>query len=122
MAMPGGPMIHDMSLTERYAVVYDLPCTFDLDAAMAGASLPYRWNPEYGARVGLLPRQGTGDDVRWFGVEPCYVFHPLNAYDTATAGWSSIVVRHPKMFATDFSGPTRATPTFDRWTIDPASG
>ena len=32
----GSPMLHDMSLTERYAVVYDLPVVFDLDAAMAG--------------------------------------------------------------------------------------
>ncbi len=29
------PMLHDMSLTERYAVIYDLPVTFDLDMAAA---------------------------------------------------------------------------------------
>ena len=22
-------------------------------------------------------------DIRWFEVDPCYVFHPLNAYDAA---------------------------------------
>ena len=33
--------------------------TFDLDAAMSGtATFPYSWNPDYGARVGLLPRDG----------------------------------------------------------------
>src|SRR4029079_4454021 len=31
----GGPVsIHDMSLTERFAVIYDLPVVFDADAAM----------------------------------------------------------------------------------------
>ena len=49
-------MMHDMSLTERYAVVYDLPVVFDLDAAMGGAALPYFWSDDYPARIGLLPR------------------------------------------------------------------
>ena len=45
-------MLHDMSLTERYAVVYDLPVVFDLDAAMAGARCPYSWHADYPARLG----------------------------------------------------------------------
>ena len=57
--LPGAPMVHDMSLTERYAVVYDLPCTFDLEAASAGSPLPYRWNDAYVPRLGLLPRDGS---------------------------------------------------------------
>ena len=35
-----GPMVHDCSITERWVVVYDLPVTFDLDAAMGGAGVP----------------------------------------------------------------------------------
>ena len=27
-----------------------------------------------------MPRFGTNADIRWFNVDPCYVFHPLNAY------------------------------------------
>jgi carotenoid cleavage oxygenase len=117
----GAPMLHDCSLTERYVAIYDLPVTFSLDAAAAGASLPYRWDPAYPARVGLLPRDGEAVDVRWFDVEPCYVFHPLNAYDDD--GRVVIdVVRHPKMFATDLLGPNEGPPTLDRWTFYPDSG
>ena len=29
-----------------------------------------------GARLGVMPRNGTDADVRWFEIEPCYVFHP----------------------------------------------
>jgi carotenoid cleavage dioxygenase len=36
----GSPMLHDMSLTEKYAVIYDLPVVFDLDMAMSGVRLP----------------------------------------------------------------------------------
>lgn len=120
--VPGGPMVHDTAITERYAVLFDLPCTFDLEAAMSGVSLPYRWNADYGARVGLIPREGTADDVRWFEVEPCYVFHPLNAYDTVDGRVVLDVVRHPKMFAGDTSGPNEGATRLDRWTFDLSAG
>lgn len=120
--VPGGPMVHDLALTETYALLYDLPCTFDLDAAMAGASLPYSWNPDYGARVGLLPREGGADDVRWFDVEPCYVFHPLNAYDTPDGNVVVDHVRHPRMFDRDRLGPNEGPARLERWTIDTSSG
>ena len=44
------------------------------------------WAPERQARVGVMPREGTAADIRWFDVNACYVFHPLNAYDDADRG------------------------------------
>jgi carotenoid cleavage dioxygenase len=84
--------------------------------------MPYRWNPRYPARIGVMPRDGGPADVRWFDVEPCYVFHPLNAYDDTDNTVVLDVVRHPKMFATDFHGPYEAPPTLDRWTVDLVAG
>lgn len=78
---------------------------------------PYSWNPKYPARVGVMPRDGGNADVRWFEVEPCYVFHPMNAYD-ADDTIVLDVVRHPKMFATEHLGPDEGAPTLDRWTVD----
>ena len=118
----GAPvMVHDLSLTARYAVIYDLPVVFSMEALSEGAMLPYRWAPGYPARVGLLPREGTGDDVRWFEIEPCYVFHPLNAYDHGEQVVLD-VVRHPRMFATHLTGPDEGTPVLQRWTVDPSAG
>ncbi len=51
--VPDMPMIHDMSLTATYAIVYDLPVTVDFDAVMAGSTLPVRLE----ARAG---RHGSG--------------------------------------------------------------
>lgn len=119
--VPGKPMIHDCAITEHYVVVFDLPCTFDVQAAMNGP-FPYVWNPDYGARVGLLPRDGQGSDVRWFEVPLCYVFHPMNAYETADGQVVMDVCRHPKMFDRDKNGPNEGRPTLDRWVIDPSSG
>ncbi|OBJ69548.1 carotenoid oxygenase family protein [Mycobacterium sp. 1274756.6] len=83
--------------------------------------MPYRWNPNYPARVGVMPRDGGSADVRWFDVEPCYVFHPLNAYDDGETVVLD-VVRHPKMFDTDLRGPGEGPPTLERWTVDLADG
>ena len=118
----GGPvMVHDMGLTESSVIVFDLPVVFDLELAASGRRLPYRWDPDYTARVGVMPRNGTGADTTWIEIDPCYVFHPLNAYDDG-ANVVIDVVRYDTMFARDLDGPTDTTQTFDRWTIDPVGG
>jgi carotenoid cleavage dioxygenase len=119
--VPGRPMVHDCALTRRYVVLFDLPVLFAPEA-LAEGGLPYRWRPDYGARVGLLPREGEARDVVWCEVEPCYVFHPLNAYDAPDGRVVLDVVRHPRMFATDPQGPNEGAPTLERWTLDPEGG
>jgi len=85
--------------------------------------MPYTWDPKYPARVGVMPREGGSDDVRWFDVEPCYVFHPMNAYDCPEQNTIVLdVVRHPKMFATEQLGPNEGPPTLERWTVDLSAG
>jgi carotenoid cleavage dioxygenase len=68
-----------------------------------------------------MPRAGGNADVRWFDVELCYVFHPLNAYDEDERVVVDLV-RHERMFATDVYGPAELPPTLDRWTVDLAAG
>jgi carotenoid cleavage dioxygenase-like enzyme len=120
--VPGPIMVHDVGITDSSIVIFDLPVTFQLEALTEGYPFPYRWDPDHQPRVGVLPREGGAGDVRWADVEPCYVFHPLNAYDLPDGRVVVDVARHPKMFATDFNGPDEGPPTLDRWTIDPGTG
>ena len=84
-------MMHDFMITRDHAIFMDLPVVFDLDAAMRG-DVPLHWDDAYGARIGIVPRFGTDADVRWFDVDPCYVFHPMNAYvDGSTASCATSV-------------------------------
>ena len=83
--------------------------------------LPYRWNPRYPARIGVMPRSGSARDVRWFEVAPCYVFHPMNAYDDG-ATLVLDVVRHPRVFDRERLGPDEAASTLVRWTVDLHAG
>jgi carotenoid cleavage dioxygenase len=118
--LPGMTMLHDMSLTQRYAVVYDQPCTVDLDLAFAGR-FPFRWNPDYGNRLGLLPREGDVADITWIDVPLCYSFHPLNAFDTDDGRVIIDLCVYDKMFDADLLGPFGDNlPRLERWTLDPA--
>ena len=73
--------------------------------------------------VGLLPRDGDSTEVVWHDVEPCYVFHPMNAYDQPGGdGIVLDVVRHPSMFRTQLLGPAEGTPTLERWHLDGHGG
>ena len=77
-----GPMIHDCMITKSYVIVMDLPVTFSMAALVSGESFPYRWNPKHKARIGLLPREGKGEDTIWCDIDPCFIFHPANAFET----------------------------------------
>ena len=116
-----GPMVHDCSITERWTVVYDLPVTFDLDTAMAGTGFPYTWKDGRPARLGLLPLGGSGTEARWFEIDPCYAFHPLNAHDDGDKVVIDIV-RYERMFDAKRLGPDDSPPLLWRWTIDTATG
>ena len=83
----------------------------------SSATLPYSWDPGYPARIGLLPREGTDTDTRWFDIDPCFVFHTLNAYEDGDTVVID-VVRHDRMFATVLNGPDEGPPTLARFTLD----
>jgi carotenoid cleavage dioxygenase-like enzyme len=54
----------------------------------------YKWSDRYGARLGIVDRNDPSAAVRWLEIEPCYVFHVLNAFEDGerividvVAGW-----------------------------------
>ena len=116
-----GPSIHDCMITKSYVIILDLPVTFSMKTMLAGHAFPYRWNPDHKARVGLLPKTGTADEIIWCDVAPCYVFHPCNGYETADGKVILDVCAHDTMFAETTGGPDSNTVPFERWTIDPAA-
>ncbi|MBO9707168.1 MAG: carotenoid oxygenase family protein [Caulobacter sp.] len=117
-----GPMIHDFAFTRRFAIILDLPVTFSLTAAITGHHFPYRWNEAHSARVGLLPREGKAGTVTWLPVDPCFVFHAVNAFDAADGTVILDVIVHDKMFWRRTSGPDSEQCAFERWILDPQAG
>ena len=120
--LPGMPMIHDMSLTQNYAIIYDLPVTLSFMALGTGANFPFRWDAEYEPRVGLIPRNGSGQDIIWKSVNPNYAYHPMNAYEDLDGNVVIDIVRYESMFKDDIRGPFGdSNPRLDRWTINPGA-
>jgi carotenoid cleavage dioxygenase-like enzyme len=115
----GGPtMMHDFNITRNHVIFMDLPAVFDLELALRG-EMPIHWDDSYPARLGVMPRNGTDADVVWHEINPCYVFHPMNAYedgDTIVLDVARLdhIWRDSMM---DFPSPE-----LWRWTIDRSTG
>lgn len=121
VAVQDGPSIHDCMITEKYVIILDMPVTFSLKQYISGDGFPYKWNPKHKARVGLLARDGKGTDTIWCEVEPCYVFHPCNAYDNPDGTVTFDACVHNKVFATKTAGVDSTAIPFERWSIDPVA-
>jgi carotenoid cleavage dioxygenase len=120
--LPNPIMMHDFVITEHHAIFLDSPAIFDAKSMMAGGSM-MRWAPEEGTRIGVMPRRGTGADVRWFDVDNQYVVHFFNAWDEG----DTIQIRAPRFSAMpggfEFDNPTgKEAPMPWSWTIDLAAG
>lgn len=120
--LPNPVMIHDFAVTEHYTLFLDSPALFDVHAIASGGPL-VRWAPELGTRIGVLPRYGTNDDLRWFDVDDQYVVHFFNAWDHG----DTIEIRAPRFSSMpggfEFDNPVgREAPMPWRWTIDLAAG
>jgi carotenoid cleavage dioxygenase len=72
-------MIHDFAVTREHVVFILCPLVFSFEN-MRERGGAFSWEPERGTRLGVMPRNGGNADVRWFTTDPCYVFHPMNAY------------------------------------------
>jgi carotenoid cleavage dioxygenase-like enzyme len=117
-------MMHDFALTADHVVFMDLPIVFNMDVALKGdGDMPYRWDDNYGARLGVLRRDDPFGPVRWFEIDPCYVFHVANASEATGASGTIITlhaVRYPELWRD--SGGFEADGVLWTWTIDLQTG
>ncbi len=116
--IPRPVMMHDWNVTRNHVIFMDLPIVFSLEEG------GFNFKEEAGARLGVMPRNGTNADVRWFEIEPCYVFHPLNSHEEG----DKIVLhvcRLPhamKAGLDDIGSIEDTTARLWKWTIDLTAG
>ncbi len=80
---PYPAMVHDFITTRDHVVFPIFPLTGSLERAMKGQPA-FAWEPDKGTHIGVMPRNGSAADVRWFDTEACFVVHPMNAYTDGT--------------------------------------
>ncbi len=124
IAVPVPTMMHDFITTREHVIFLVCPATFRPENMTTDK--PIRWEPDLGTRIGVMPRDGGSADVRWFETDPCYVFHPMNAF---TEGRRVVadVARYARVPLFDGDerpdGFERATPAhLVRWTLDLDAG
>jgi len=121
--LSGTPLVHTLAVTARHLVVLDLPVAYRRAADMVGARGPYVWQPDRGARIGLVPKRpdDAGAPV-WFDIEPGFAYQVVGAYDE---GDRVVVdaVWHRRAFDRS-AGPLTdsGSAAVVRWTLDPRTG
>lgn len=124
-AAPFASMVHDFMVTERHVLFPILPLTGSLARAMAGKP-PYAWEPEKGAHVGIMRRDGSTAEMRWFHSDACYVFHPMNAWEEGDRIVAEVMQFEAAPLFPRADGspgdPAQARARLCRWTFDLAGG
>lgn len=119
---PYPSMIHDFAVTKNWIVLPVFPLTSSMERAMGGLP-PFAWEPDKGSHIAFIPRGGTVADVKWVSAPACYVFHPMNHFETADGKVVVDVMKYdvaPLFPLPDGSPSTTEAPAarLFRWTFD----
>ena len=96
ISVPAPAMMHDMAITESHSILLDLNVGFDFSMLQKGFRIPICWQDARQSRLCVIPRHGG--KVAWFDIEPCFIQHVVNAYDTPSGKIVFDVARYPHYF------------------------
>ncbi len=117
---PFPALVHDFAVTRDFVIIPMCPVTGSIKRAMAGAPA-IAWEPELGTQVGIIPRNGGAEDVRWFSGPACMTWHLMNAFNERDRIVADVCQQEVPVFPlADGStiDPRRATQLLTRWEFD----
>ena len=79
--LPGNRLPHDMAITENYSILHDHPVYHDEEAREAGRH-KVLFNSAMPSRLGVIPRKGDGESIRWFDFSGAFIYHVINAWES----------------------------------------
>jgi carotenoid cleavage dioxygenase len=116
-------LMHDFAVTREHVIFPVFPTIANLERIQKGGP-HWVFEPDKDAFVGIMPRDGTVEDMRWFRHPSCSAFHFMNAYTEGNRvhldfGLANTV---PFAFIREASGidikPQDIRSNFVRWTFD----
>lgn len=120
--MPYASMVHDFVVTRNYVIFPIFPLSASLERAQRGGP-PLAWDPDLGTHVGVMPRDGGAEDIRWLQTDPCFVFHPMNAFEHEGQIIADMMqYEEAPLFPTVTGGMTdkkKSLAKLSRWVLDP---
>ncbi|GMI81426.1 carotenoid cleavage dioxygenase 1, CAROTENOID CLEAVAGE DIOXYGENASE 1 [Hibiscus trionum] len=102
------PLCHELGVTKRYNVFLDCPITVDVNRLIHGGQL-IKYEQEGYARIGVMPRYGHADSIRWFKVKPNCTFHIFNCFEDS----DEVVVWGFRALASVIPGPVPGSKGFE---------
>jgi carotenoid cleavage dioxygenase-like enzyme len=94
---PYSSMVHDFAVTRDYVIFPIIGLASNLERLKAGGP-HYAWDPSLDFYVGIMPRTGGADDVRWFKGPTRFVSHMLNAFNDGPTVYLDAPVAESNMF------------------------
>lgn len=116
--VPFPSMMHDFMATRDHLIFPVFPVRLHAQGFADTGSI-MKWDPDSGAHLGIMPRAGSSQDVIWLRIDPCYVFHAMNAYSEGDRIIAD-VCRYPAMPEL-LQGQAAEPPVLTRWDINLAS-
>ncbi len=77
---PYPAMQHDFAVTRDYVIFLVFPTTADIERMRAGGD-HWAWQDDLPAWLGLMPRNGAVEDIRWRRYPAASSFHVANAFN-----------------------------------------
>lgn len=77
--VPYCALMHDFVVTQEHVIFPGFPIVADLERLRAGGA-HWAWDASKESFIGIMPRHGRVDQMRWFRARPCSVFHFVNSY------------------------------------------
>jgi carotenoid cleavage dioxygenase len=119
-------MMHDFGVTKDYACFHVVPIVGSWERLEAG--LPhFGFDTKKEIYLGILPRGGEAEDIRWFKAPNLFASHVMNAFNDGTKVHFDTPVAKNNMFPffPDVDGhpfnPAESASYLTRWTVDMAS-
>jgi len=76
---PYAGISHDFAVTRDHVIIPVMPLTVDLDRVRAGGDF-YAYDAKRNPVYGIMPRNGTVADMRWYEVPHAFMGHAMNAW------------------------------------------
>lgn len=122
---PYASMVHDFITTDEHVIFPIFPLTASLERAMKGEPA-FAWEGDRAAQIGVMERGASIDTIRWFEIDPCYVFHPMNAWSEDGKIRAQVMQFEEAPLFPHADGskadPAKANARLCDWTIDLSEG
>ncbi|KAL7594655.1 hypothetical protein Lser_V15G29919 [Lactuca serriola] len=92
LSMKQPSLTHDLAITKKYAIIFDIQLGADPMNLIRGRTL-VSVDPKKVPRIGVLPRYAKDEsDMKWFEVPGFNIFHAVNAWDEIDEDGGEVVV------------------------------